>query len=37
MYSEEEVLSILDKFLVSMLKGEKTGLTEKWFQQFKKK
>ena len=37
MYSEEEVLNILDKFLVSMLKGEKTGLTEKWFEQFKKK
>ena len=35
-YSEEEVLNILDKFLVSMLKGEKTGLTEKWFEQFKK-
>jgi hypothetical protein len=37
MYSEEEVLDILDKFLTSMVKDEKTGLIEKWFEQFKKK
>jgi hypothetical protein len=37
MYSEEEVLGILDKFLTSMVKGEKTGLIEQWFNQFKKK
>jgi hypothetical protein len=37
MYSEEEVLIILDKFLTSMIKGEKTGLLEEWFEQFKKK
>ena len=37
MYSEEEVLVILDKFLTAMIKGEKTGLLEKWFKQFKKK
>ena len=37
MYSEEEVLVILDKFLTAMIKGEKTGLLEKWFDQFKKK
>ena len=37
MHSEEEVLIILDKFLTSMIKGEKTGLLEKWFEQFKKK
>ena len=37
MYSEEEVLVILDKFLTAMIKGEKTGLLEKWFEQFKKK
>jgi len=37
MYSEEEVLDILDKFLTSMVKGEKTGLIEQWFNQFKKK
>ena len=37
MYSEEEVLIILDKFLISMIKGEKTGLLEEWFEQFKKK
>ena len=37
MYSEEEVLEILDKFLTSMVKGEKTGLIEQWFNQFKKK
>jgi hypothetical protein len=30
-YSRKEVLNILDKFLESMLKGEKTGLIEKWF------
>ena len=30
-YSREEVLNILDKFLESMLKGEKTGLIEEWF------
>ena len=36
-YSEEEVLVILDKFLTSMIKGEKTGLIEEWFEQFKKK
>lgn len=36
-YSEEEVLVILDKFLTAMIKGEKTGLLEKWFEQFKKK
>jgi hypothetical protein len=37
MYSEEEVLIILDKFLTSMIKGEKTGLLNQWFEQFKKK
>jgi hypothetical protein len=37
MYSEEEVLDILDKLLTSMVKGEKTGLMEHWFKQFKKK
>jgi hypothetical protein len=37
MYSEEEVLIILDKFLTSMIKGEKTGLLEEWFEQFKKR
>jgi hypothetical protein len=37
MYSEEEVLIILDKFLTSMIKGEKTGLLKQWFEQFKKK
>ena len=37
MYSEEEVLIILDKFLTSMIKGEKTGLLEEWFEKFKKK
>ena len=37
MYSEEEVLDILDRFLLSMVKDEKTGLIEKWFEQFKKK
>ena len=37
MHSEEEVLVILDKFLTAMIKGEKTGLLEKWFEQFKKK
>jgi hypothetical protein len=37
MYSEEEVLIILDKFLASMIKGEKTGLLNQWFEQFKKK
>ena len=37
MYSEEEVLVILDKFLESMLRNERTGLTEEWFEQFKKK
>jgi hypothetical protein len=37
MYSEEEVLDILDKFLTSMVKGEKTGLIDEWFEQFKKK
>jgi hypothetical protein len=37
MYSEEEVLDILDKFLTSMVKGEKTGLIEEWFEQHKKK
>ena len=37
MYSEDEVLVILDKFLTAMVKGEKTGLLEKWFEQFKKK
>ena len=36
-YSNEEVLDILDKFLTSMVKDEKTGLIEKWFEQFKKK
>ena len=36
MYSEEEVLIILDKFLTSMIKGEKTGLIEEWFKQFRK-
>jgi hypothetical protein len=36
-YSEEEVLDILDRFLLSMVKDEKTGLIEKWFEQFKKK
>jgi hypothetical protein len=36
-YSEEEVLDILDKFLTSMVKGEKTGLIEIWFEQHKKK
>jgi hypothetical protein len=36
MYSEEEVLDILNKFLTSMVKGEKTGLIEQWFNQFKK-
>ncbi|MFY8160829.1 MAG: hypothetical protein ACOVNU_05825 [Candidatus Kapaibacteriota bacterium] len=36
-YSDEEVLKILDMFLESILKGEITGLTEKWFEQFKKK
>ena len=36
-YSEEEVLVILDKFLTAMIKGEKTGLLQKWFEQFKKK
>ena len=36
MYSEEEVLDILDKLLTSMVKGEKTGLMEHWFEQFKK-
>ena len=30
-YSREEVLGILDKFLESIIKGEKTGLTEEWF------
>jgi hypothetical protein len=34
MYSKEEVLNILDKFLTSMIKDEKTGLIEKWFEQF---
>jgi hypothetical protein len=37
MYSEKEVLDILDKFLTSMVKGEKTGLIEQWFEQHKKK
>jgi hypothetical protein len=37
MYSEEEVLIILDMFLTSMIKGEKTGLFNQWFEQFKKK
>ena len=37
MYSEEEVLAILDKFLTAMVKGEKTGLLEEWFKQFKKR
>jgi len=37
MYNEEEVLIILDKFLTSMIKGEKTGLLKQWFEQFKKK
>jgi hypothetical protein len=37
MYSEEEVLEILDKFLESMLRNERTGLTEKWFEKHKKK
>ena len=37
MYSEEEVLDILDKLLTSMVKGKKTGLMEQWFEQFKKK
>ena len=37
MYSEKEVLTILDKFLTSMIKGEKTGLLEQWFEQYKKK
>jgi hypothetical protein len=36
-HSEEEVLIILDKFLTSMIKGEKTGLLKQWFEQFKKK
>lgn len=36
-YSEEEVLIILDKFLTSMIKGEKTGLLEEWFEHLKKK
>jgi hypothetical protein len=36
-YSDEEVLIILDKFLTSMIKGEKTGLIEDWFEQFKNK
>jgi len=31
LFSREEVLGILDNFLESMLKGEKTGLTEEWF------
>ncbi len=37
MYSEEEVLDILDKFITSMVKGEKSGLIEEWFEQHKKK
>jgi hypothetical protein len=37
MYSKEEVLIILDKFLTSMIKGEKTGLLNQWFEQFKNK
>ena len=36
-FSDEEVLIILDKFLTSMIKGEKTGLIEDWFEKFKKK
>ncbi len=36
MYSKEEVLIILNKFLTSMIKGEKTGLLNQWFEQFKK-
>ena len=30
-YSRKDVLNILDNFLESMLKGEQTGLIEKWF------
>lgn len=36
LYTDKEVLDILNKFLNSMLKNEKTGLIEKWFEQFKK-
>ena len=36
MFTEKEVLTILDKCLDSMVKGEKSGLTEEWFSQFKK-
>jgi hypothetical protein len=37
MYGDAEVLDILDKFLTSMVKGEKTGLIEDWFEQHKNK